>query len=193
MCAGSEEGRPKEGQSSLRSAASCFRDIRRQSASCRTLRSRCSNSILYMPHPIERAATVSYLESIGHNYRCAILPISNITKVSYICPKSPPTDIGKGPHILLSRKLHPGNSQCRSHRSRWGLLGSGRSIRLRQEYSPPLPYGAYSTHLPRRICLVDTHITACDSCGELIFDHRETTKGGRRLCKACAFGFYYEE
>jgi ABC-type glutathione transport system ATPase component len=101
------------------------------------LRSRCSNSILYMPHPIERAATVSYLESIGHNYRCAILPISNITKVSYICPKSPPTDIGKG-----LTYYYPGNSIPAIHNvdltvhegdflALVGPLGCGKSTLLR--------------------------------------------------------------
>lgn len=38
-----------------------------------------------------------------------------------------------------------------------------------------------------------THITACESCGELIFDHRETIKEGRTLCRSCASGSYYEK
>ena len=37
-----------------------------------------------------------------------------------------------------------------------------------------------------------THIVACTACGELVFDHKETVKEGRVLCRSCAFGAYYE-
>jgi formylmethanofuran dehydrogenase subunit E len=37
-----------------------------------------------------------------------------------------------------------------------------------------------------------THIVACSSCGELVYDHKEITKEGRILCKSCASGAYYE-
>ncbi len=33
----------------------------------------------------------------------------------------------------------------------------------------------------------------CDSCGEGINDRREVQRDGRVLCRACAFGTYYEE
>jgi len=33
----------------------------------------------------------------------------------------------------------------------------------------------------------------CEACGELVYDHREVTKGGRTVCKACAEGPYYEQ
>ena len=32
----------------------------------------------------------------------------------------------------------------------------------------------------------------CDACGEGINDRREVKQGGRTLCRACAFGAYYE-
>jgi formylmethanofuran dehydrogenase subunit E len=37
-----------------------------------------------------------------------------------------------------------------------------------------------------------THIVACSSCGELIFDYKETVKEERVLCRSCAYGAYYE-
>jgi formylmethanofuran dehydrogenase subunit E len=36
-------------------------------------------------------------------------------------------------------------------------------------------------------------ISACESCGEQIFDHREIIKLDQTLCKSCANGSYYEE
>lgn len=38
-----------------------------------------------------------------------------------------------------------------------------------------------------------THIVACDSCRELVYDHKETVKDGQILCKSCAYGAYYQE
>lgn len=37
-----------------------------------------------------------------------------------------------------------------------------------------------------------THIVACASCDELIFDHKEIVKEERVLCRSCASGAYYE-
>ncbi len=33
----------------------------------------------------------------------------------------------------------------------------------------------------------------CDGCGEEVQDAREVTEGGRTLCRACAYGAYYDE
>lgn len=38
-----------------------------------------------------------------------------------------------------------------------------------------------------------TYIVACTACGELIFDHKETVKEGRVLCRSCASGAYYQK
>jgi formylmethanofuran dehydrogenase subunit E len=45
-----------------------------------------------------------------------------------------------------------------------------------------------SDELPGR----PTHIVACASCGELIFDHKEIVKGERVLCRSCTSGAYYD-
>lgn len=45
-----------------------------------------------------------------------------------------------------------------------------------------------SEELPGR----PTHIVACASCGESIFDHKEIVKEDRVLCRSCASGAYYE-
>ena len=37
-----------------------------------------------------------------------------------------------------------------------------------------------------------THIVACNSCGESIYDYKEIVKEGRIFCKSCAYGAYYE-
>lgn len=37
-----------------------------------------------------------------------------------------------------------------------------------------------------------THIVPCTECGELVFDHKETVKEGRVLCRSCASGAYYQ-
>lgn len=37
------------------------------------------------------------------------------------------------------------------------------------------------------------HVVTCDSCGELIFDHKEIARESRVLCGSCASGPYYEK
>ncbi len=38
----------------------------------------------------------------------------------------------------------------------------------------------------------DKHATLCDHCGDRINEHCEVTLHGQTLCKACAFGAYYQ-
>lgn len=38
-----------------------------------------------------------------------------------------------------------------------------------------------------------THVVACSSCGELVYDRREIVKEGRIFCKPCAYGGYYQK
>jgi len=58
----------------------------------------------------------------------------------------------------------------------------------------PRNLGLSSREVQERVefALEGTHIVACDSCSELIFDQRETTKEGRTLCRSCNFGACYE-
>jgi len=36
------------------------------------------------------------------------------------------------------------------------------------------------------------HTVPCDTCGELVYDHREIIGNGQTLCRACAEGAYYQ-
>ena len=177
--------------------------------------------MLHIPHPIERVATVSYLESIGHNYRCAILPISNITKVSYLCTighrslkfidygKFAATfvDFSNDNAVRISSKKDARLSAMKFAKKQ-GWLKPDERIEEFTDREKELIVRAYSG-MPE-MDLIDiarvkvdipkedlpgrpTHITACESCGELIFDHRETIKEGRTLCRSCASGSYYEK
>ncbi|MDR2142676.1 MAG: FmdE family protein [Deltaproteobacteria bacterium] len=37
-----------------------------------------------------------------------------------------------------------------------------------------------------------TRAVACQNCGEMVLDHRDVTKNGQTLCRACADGPYYQ-